>query len=137
MKKTYRELLCLPTFKERFEYLKLSGQVGRETFGSKRYLNQLLYKYPEWRTARRDAIVRDNGCDLAHPDYQITSEPIYVHHINPITIDDILGRNPMVFDLNNLICTIHSTHNAIHYGNASMLPIMPEERRPNDMCPWR
>lgn len=130
-------MMSLPTFEERYEYLRLSGKVSEATFGSRRYLNQMLYKYPEWKRARRDAIVRDNGCDLAHPDRPIGSELIYVHHINPITIDDILERNPMVFDLNNLVCTTHATHNAIHYGDESLLLHDPVERKPFDTCPWR
>lgn len=135
--KSYRELIEIPDFHDRYEYLKLSGQVGDSTFGSRRYLNQMLYKYPEWRSIRNKVIERDKACDLAHPDFEINDQPAYIHHINPITIDDILNRDSKVFDLNNLITTTFDTHQAIHYGSERMLPKLPVERRPNDTCPWR
>lgn len=135
--RSYKRMLQLPTFEERYEYLKLGGKVSEATFGSKRYLNQLLYRQAEWKKVRRDVIIRDNGCDLAFTDRPIGSELIYVHHINPITIDDILERDPIVFDLDNLVCTTFNTHNAIHYGDKSLLLGDPVERKPFDTCPWR
>lgn len=137
MNKSYHEMILLPSFKERYNYLKITGAVGEATFGSHRYLNQLLYKMPEWRKIRNDVIIRDNGCDLAHPDFELGDQSAYIHHINPITIDDILERRPCVFDLDNLISTSFRTHQAIHYGNADQLPKLPIERKPNDTCPWR
>ena len=138
MNKSYEELLSIPTFEGRFDYLKIGGNVGEATFGSHRYLNQILYKMPEWRDARRKVIVRDGAFDLAHPDYEMgEKQPIYVHHINPITIDDILERKPVVLDLNNLIVCSFNTHQAIHYGDESMLPITYlNERRPGDQVLW-
>lgn len=135
--KTYSELILLPTFEERFEYLKLSGGVGMETFGANRYLNQIFYGTPEWKRARRDIIARDEGCDLAHSDRPIGTK-IYVHHINPITVEDILNRRECLFDPENLISISFNTHNAVHYGDASLLiPSSPIERKPFDQAPWR
>lgn len=135
--KTYSECISLLTFEERFEYLKLSGGVGMETFGSSRYLNQIFYGTPEWKRARRDVIARDLGCDLAHEDRPINTK-IYVHHINPITVDDILQRRDFLFDPENLITISFNTHNAVHYGDASLLiPSKPIERKPFDQAPWR
>lgn len=134
--KSYSEVILLPTLEERFEYLKLYGKVGAETFGYDRYLNQILYHDPEWKRIRNDVIIRDNGCDLGVEGHEIHGR-ILVHHINPITIDDVKLRRYCVFDLNNLICTSHDTHNAIHYGDANLLPKNPIERKPNDTCPWR
>ena len=134
--KSYSVVILLPTLEERFNYLKLSGKVGAETFGYDRYLNQILYHDPEWRRIRNDVIIRDNGCDLGVEDYEIKGR-ILVHHINPITIDDVKLRRYCVFDLDNLICTSHDTHNAIHYGDVNLLPKNPIERKPNDTCPWR
>lgn len=134
--KSYSVVILLPTLEERFEYLKLYGKVGAETFGYDRYLNQILYHDPEWKRIRNDVIIRDNGCDLGVEGHEIHGR-ILVHHINPITIDDVKLRRYCVFDLNNLICTSHDTHNAIHYGDANLLPKNPIERKPNDTCPWR
>lgn len=134
--KSYSAVILLPTLEERFEYLKLKGTVGAETFGYDRYLNQILYHDPEWRRIRNDVIIRDNGCDLGVEGYEIHGR-ILVHHINPITIEDVKLRHYCVFDLDNLICTSHDTHNAIHYGDANLLPKNPIERKPNDTCPWR
>lgn len=137
MIRTYSELITLPTFEERFEYLKLSGRVGDETFGRDRYLNQLLYqRSDEWKASRREVILRDNGCDLGCEGYEIYGQ-IIVHHMNPITIDDVMNLDPKVFDPEFLISTMHRTHNAIHYGNADLLITAPIERRKNDTCPWR
>ena len=134
--RTYSELITIPTFEERFEYLKLNGSVGLETFGHDRYLNQILYNSPEWRRFRPEIIVRDNGCDLACEGYEIFGK-ILIHHINPITAQDILNRNPKVFDPENVITTVHNTHNAIHYGDENLLITAPIERSRNETCPWR
>lgn len=134
--KTYSELMTFSTFIERFRYLKIGGAVGRMTFGHDRYLNQILYSSDEWKRFRRDIIVRDNGCDLACPDREIYERAI-VHHINPITVEDVLNRNPMIFDPENVITTFLRTHNAIHYADESILLLDPVERTRNDTCPWR
>lgn len=134
--KTYSELIALPTFEDRFEYLQLKGIVGQETFGFDRYLNQILYSSKEWKSLRNEIIVRDNGCDLALEGFEIHGR-ILIHHINPITIDDVIKRREMVFDPENLICVTHNTHNAIHYGDKSLLITGPIERRANDTCPWK
>ena len=134
--KSYSELITLPTFEERFNYLKIDGSVGKSTFGSKRYLNQVLYKTPEWASVRNKVILRDNACDLGIEDREVVGT-VLVHHINPLTIDDILNRDPKVFDPNNLICVSHITHEAIHYGSTDLLMKKPIERSKNDTCPWR
>ena len=134
--RTYSELITIPTFKERFEYLKLGGQVGVETFGFDRYLNQTLYRSAEWKRFRRDMIIRDNGCDLAMDGYEIVGK-ILVHHIDPLTIEDVLKRHPKIFDPENVICTSLNTHNAIHYGDASLLVTEPIIRTKYDTCPWK
>ena len=134
--KTYQELSELTTFEERFEYLKLSGSVADETFGGNRWVNQMFYRSPEWKQFRDKVIRRDNGCDLGVEGREIFG-PIIIHHLNPITLEDIVARDPKVFDMNNVICTILSTHNAIHYGDKSGVVLDPVERRANDTCPWR
>lgn len=134
--KSYSELIKIPTYKERFEYLKLNGIVGKDTFGYDRYLNQAFYNSPEWRRFRRDIIIRDNGCDLACEGYEIRGK-IILHHINPLTQDDLLNRREVLFDPENIICVTHNTHNAIHYGDANLLITGPIERTANDTCPWR
>ena len=134
--KTYSELVTLPTFKERYEYLRLGGTVGIETFGFDRYLNQTFYKTKEWLSIRDHVIVRDCGCDLAISDREIAGR-ILVHHMNPITIEDILRRSKYLLDPEYLICTMKSTHDAIHYGDSSLLITEPIERTLNDTCPWR
>ena len=134
--KTYSELIALPTYEERFNYLKLEGGVGELTFGFDRYLNQKLYTSQEWKTVRNQVIVRDNGCDLACEGYEIYGK-ILIHHINPITVEDVINRNPIIFDLENLISTTHNTHNAIHYGDENLLIKGPIERTKNDTIPWR
>lgn len=135
-KKRYSELIALPTFQERFEYLKLVGNVGIETFGFDRYLNQTFYKSPEWKTIRDKVIIRDNGCDLGIPGHEIFGK-IYIHHMNPILQEDILDRNPDLMNPEFLICTSHKTHNAIHYGTEDILVVEPIIRSKNDMCPWK
>ena len=137
MNRSYHEAMQIPQFEERFKYLALKGRVGESTFGSKRYLNQMLYQLPDWKSIKQKVIIRDNGCDLAHPDFEIISDKIYVHHINPITIDDILNGSSKVLDLDNLISTSFQTHQAIHYGDESLLPKLPVERSPYDTRPWR
>ena len=136
MTKTYSELITIKTFEDRFEYLRLNGSVGKDTFGHNRYLNQLLYRSAEWKRLRRTIIIRDNGCDLACEGFDIDGR-LLIHHINPITVDDVVARNPIVFDPNNLITTTHNTHNAIHYGDDTLLIVSPIERTKNDTCPWR
>ena len=134
--RSYQELITLKTFDDRFDYLKLNGLVGEDTFGYHRYLNQTLYRSPEWKRLRRDIIIRDNGCDLGLEGYAINSN-ILIHHMNPITIDNIKNRDYIVFDVNNLICVSHETHNAIHYSDENLLFKTPIERAPNDTCPWK
>lgn len=134
--KTYSELITLPTFEERFEYLKLDGIVGAETFGFDRYLNQIFYKTPEWLSTRDEIIVRDNGCDLGIQGREIFGR-ILIHHINPITIEDIENRSWKLFDPENLICTVKNTHDAIHFSDDGLLVKDPIERKRNDTCPWR
>lgn len=134
--RTYRELGRLKTFDERFEYLKLNGFVGEETFGYDRYLNQMLYKSPEWRSLRRDIIIRDNGCDLGLEGYDIQGM-IIVHHMNPISVDDLKDFSSDVINPEYLICVSSLTHKAIHYGDKDLLPQLPIERRPGDTCPWK
>lgn len=136
MNKCYSELITIPTFIERYRYLRLGGKVGEDTFGFDRYLNQIFYKDPEWLRTRDLVIIRDGGCDLAMPDREIRSR-ILVHHINPITKEDIINRDPKLFDLENLISTVKNTHDAIHYGDENLLIIEPIERSQNDTCPWR
>ena len=134
--RTYSELMSLPTFNERFEYLKLDSIVGKETFGFDRYLNQDFYTSYEWRKIRRDVIVRDCGCDLAHPDMEILG-PMIVHHMNPVSIDDILSMSDYLMNPEYLITTCLRTHNAIHYSNLDALNSgLPANRRPNDTSPW-
>lgn len=137
MIRTYSELSQLKTFEERYRYLKLGGIVGQETFGFDRYLNQVFYTSKEWRSVRDKVIIRDNGCDLGIEEYEINGHMILIHHINPITVDDILNREDYIFDPEFLICTTKRTHNAIHYGDESLLPQKPVVRRKNDTCPWR
>ena len=136
--RSYSELMGFDTFEERYEYLKLNGRVGEQTFGSKRYLNQILYKTDRWLSVRDRIIVRDSACDLAIPGRDIRRPSrVLVHHINPITVEDVLNNDPKVFDPDNLITVSHMTHEAIHYGNADLLMKDPIERRPNDTCPWK
>jgi hypothetical protein len=132
---TYSELIQIPTFIDRFRYLKLSASVGEETYGWDRYLNQTLYKSREWRETRERIIIRDDGCDLAHPDYPIGGR-ILIHHLNPITKRDILDRNPLIFDPENLVCISHITHEAVHYGSEDLLMKDPVERTPGDTKLW-
>lgn len=134
--KTYSELITLPTFEERFEYLKIGGKVGVDTFGFDRYLNQIFYRSDEWKSIRDEVIIRDNGCDLGIEGREIYSR-IIVHHMNPITKDDILNRSDFLLNPEFLICTIKLTHDAIHYGDSSILLTEPVIRTKNDTCPWK
>ena len=134
--KTHSECIALPTYLERFEYLKLGGKIGAETFGYDRYLNQTLYRSYEWKRFRRDMIIRDNGMDLAYDGYIIIGT-VLLHHINPITPEDIVNRRPCIFDPENVICVSLNTHNAIHYGDKDLLTLDPIIRTKNDTCPWR
>lgn len=136
MNKTYEELIKLKTFKERYRYLKLSGRIGEETFGFNRYLNQVFYRSKEWKQFRDKIIIRDNGCDLGIDGMEIRNK-ILIHHINPITKKDILERSELLMDENNVICVSHNTHEAIHYGDESLLQDEYIPRRPNDTIPWR
>ena len=134
--KTYSELITLPTFKERYQYLKIGSRVGEETFGFDRYLNQAFYKSEEWLRVRDEVIVRDNGCDLGIEDREIHGR-ILVHHMNPISIEDIKNRSDFLLNPEYLISTTKLTHDAIHYGDENLLPSGPIERTRNDTCPWR
>lgn len=135
--KTYSELITFETFEERYEYLRLDGVVGEETFGFDRYLNQEFYqRSQEWKRIRDLVIIRDQGCDLGIDGREIRGK-IIVHHMNPITKDDLLNRTPFLLDPEYLICTLKSTHDAIHYGDENLLMKGPIERKPNDTCPWR
>ena len=134
--KSYKELIQLKTFDERYEYLRIGGTVGEATFGGERYLNQILYTSHEWRTFRRDIIVRDLGMDMAMEGYEIHGL-IIIHHINPIDVEDVINRNPCIFDPDNVVCVSDRTHKAIHYGDIGLLPSQPIIRRPNDHCPWK
>ena len=136
MIRTYSELITFPTFEERYRYLRLEGKVGEDTFGFDRWLNQSFYKDPEWRAIRDKIIIRDNGCDLGIPGREIYSR-IIVHHMNPITKDDILSRSAFLLNPEYLICTVKNTHDAIHYGDEGLLIKAPIERTKNDTCPWR
>lgn len=134
--KSYSEMCSFSTFIERFNYLKLNGKVGIETFGFDRYLNQVLYCSKEWKRFRRQVIIRDNGCVFGLDGYNINGRLI-VHHINPITLDQIEQRDPMIFSMENVVCVTHNVHEAIHYGDESLIPTDPIIRKPNDTCPWK
>lgn len=133
--RTYKELLTIPNFEDRLKYLSLSGRVGEMTFGGHRVLNQALYRSQEWKRVRREVILRDDGLDLAHPDHPIGSV-IYIHHINPISIEDLIEGCPTVFDLDNLVSVSFGTHQEIHYGGSTNKWTF-QERTPNDTCPWK
>lgn len=134
--RSYSELRQLSTFKERYDYLKLNGRVGAETFGYNRYVNQRFYRSTEWKHIRNQIIIRDNGCDLGVEGYDLHSR-IYIHHLNPMTVDDIDQGRQMILDPDNLICVSFDTHQAIHFGDESLLPQLPIERISGDTCPWR
>ena len=134
--KRYSELILLPTFEERHKYLQLNGVIGDETFGFDRYINQMFYRSQEWKQVRDYVIIRDNGCDLGVKGHEIRGK-ILIHHMNPIGIKDIQQVNKFLLDPEYLITTMLSTHNAIHYGDESLLVKDPIERSKNDTCPWK
>lgn len=134
--RTYSELIAIDSFEERFEYLQLNGSVGCDTFGSLRYLNQALYSSYEWRKFRDRVILRDNGCNMAHPDHMIGGR-IIIHHLNPLTPEEIENRSSSIFSMENVVCVSPILHEAIHYGDKQLLPKDPIERRPYDTCLWR
>ncbi len=136
MIRTYSDLSRINTFKDRYQYLKLNGSVGEETFGFDRFINQRFYRSIEWKTVRDFVIVRDNGCDLGIEGYEIRGK-IFIHHMNPILPKDIENRNEFLLDPEYLISTTHPTHNAIHYGDENLLIQTPIMRTKNDTCPWR
>lgn len=136
MIRSYSELCTLNTFEDRYKYLQLSGAVGKDTFGFDRYLNQIFYRSQEWKSVRDKVIIRDDGCDLGVKGYEIHGR-IYIHHMNPIMLKDIEQRTDLLLNPEYLISTTHSTHNAIHYGDESLLPLVPKERSANDTCPWK
>lgn len=137
IERRYSELLSLKTIKDRYDYLRLSGEVGASTFGSSRFLNQRFYASKEWKDIRREVIIRDCGCDLGIADFEL-GDRATVHHINPITIQDVIDENwDKLLNPENLITTSYLTHKAIHFGNESMLPQLPVERTPGDTCLWR
>ena len=135
--RTYSELSKLKTFEERFEYLRLDGRVGEDTFGFDRIFNQRFYTSQEWRAIRNKVIVRDGGCDLGVPGHDIYGQRIVIHHMNPISLEDLENKSDILLDPEYLITTIHDTHNAIHYGDISRLGVSWYERTPNDTCPWK
>lgn len=138
MNKTYSELSALKTFEDRFLYLEIKGSVGKETFGYRRWINQEFYHSDDWLRFRDQIIIRDEGCDLGVKGFDIIEEPILIHHLNPITWEDIIHRRPCVLDPENVICTRLKTHNAIHYGDESiLLDFIVSERSINDTCPWK
>lgn len=135
MIRTYSELITIPTLQERYEYLALRGSVGRETFGHERWMNQQFYKSHEWRQVRHFVINRDAACDLAVPGWEIFDD-LHIHHMNPMSPDDLIHGNPDIIDPEFLITTTHTTHNAIHYGTDRHLPRQIVERRPGDTKLW-
>lgn len=135
--RTYKELSRLTTFEDRFNYLKLNGQVGKDTFGFDRIFNQRFYKSREWQAVRDFVMIRDNGCDLGIEGHEIHGQHIIIHHINPISLDDIANSSEFLLNPEYLITTIHNTHNAIHYGDEKLLITTPIERSRNDTCPWK
>lgn len=136
MTRTYSELLRIPSFRERYEYLRLDGQVGVETFGFDRFINQKFYRSKEWKSIRDYVIVRDNGCDLAMDGFDVRGR-IYIHHMNPILLRDIVDQTEFLLNPDYLITTTFNTHQAIHYGDESLLVTEPILRTKNDTCPWK
>lgn len=134
--RTYSELIKLLTLAERFDYLKLGGVIGEDTFGFERYLNQNFYRSAVWKKIRNQVIIRDNGCEMGLEDYPISGR-IIIHHMNPVDSDDIIHQRDILLNPEFLICVGNQTHNAIHYGSIDLLPQDPIERKPNDTCPWK
>lgn len=135
--KTYSELSQFTTFIDRFNYLKLSGRVGEDTFGFDRIFNQMFYSSKEWKDIRNYVIVRDNGCDLGIDGYEIAAQRVIIHHMNPISLEDIDRRTDILLNPDYLITTTHATHNAIHYGDENQIVSGPVIRTKNDTCPWK
>lgn len=135
--RTYTELSKLKTFEERFEYLRLDGQVGKETFGFDRIFNQNFYRSVEWKRVRDQVIIRDCGCDLGVLGHEIYGQRILIHHMNPISLEDLERRSEILMNPEYLITTTHNTHQAIHYGDEDLLIKLPRERTKNDTCPWK
>lgn len=137
--KSYSELIRYSSFEDRLNYLMLHGSVGFDTFGFDRYLNQAFYKSREWQIVKNQIILRDGACDLGVPGYEIPDGvPVFIHHINPITADDVKNHNPILLDPENLITTVFKTHQIIHYGlQNNSQPSLSIDRTPNDTCPWR
>ena len=133
--RSYRELIRLDNFEERYNYLRLYGMVGQDVFGFDRYINQAFYSSKKWRSTRSEVIIRDNGCDLAIPDREIGGT-IFIHHINPITLEMFENDDPLLFDLDNLVCVSRETHQAIHYGDESLLIKDYSPRQPGDTKLW-
>lgn len=134
--KSYSDLIKIDSYEDRYEYLKETGKVGEDTFGYRRYLNQQFYRSNEWKKIRNQVIIRDEGCDMGHPDHPIAGA-IYIHHMVPLTPEDIETHSQFLVDPEYLICVSYATHSAIHYGNSDLLPSAAAERSPNDTCPWR
>lgn len=134
--RTYSELITFPTFEERYQYLRLNGSVGRETFGFDRYMNQFFYRSLEWKKVRNEVIARDNGCDLGVEGREIFGR-VLIHHMNPISPEDIRDRSDLLLNPEFLITTVHNTHQAIHYGDESLLILPPIQRTRHDTCPWK
>lgn len=132
----YSELSKLKTFEERYRYLKLDGTVGEDTFGFDRYLNQVFYRSRRWKDVRNQVIIRDCGCDLGIDGRDIHGR-IIIHHMNPIGLKDLEHESENLLNPEYLICVTHNTHNAIHYGDESLLQLDPVERTANDTCPWK
>mgnify|MGYP001657807897 FL=1 len=138
MIRTYDELMSFKTYEERIRYLRVKQKVAKETFGPNRYLNQAFYKSPEWLSIRNRVIIRDLGCDLGLEGYEINDEPVYIHHMNPITEEDIINRSEFLLNPKYLICVTKATHDLIHYGSDILLQSsIIQERRENDTCPWK
>lgn len=137
MIRSYTELSRLQTFEERFEYLRLDGEVGKDTFGFDRIFNQRFYSSMDWKRIRDKVIIRDNGCDLGVEGHGIYGQRIVIHHLNPISLEDLEHRTEILLNPEYLITTIHSTHNAIHYGDIDLIVRAPIERIKNDTCPWK
>lgn len=134
----YSELIRLYTIEDRFNYLKIAASVGESTFGFSRYLNQALYRSKEWKDFKREMVIRDKACDMALEGWDIPEGAILVlHHINPLTLEDVENRSDALFDPENVVCVSDRTHRAIHYGDISLINTLPIERRPNDTCPWK
>lgn len=134
--RTYSELITISDYEDRFRYLKLNGSVGTDTFGFDRWFNQQFYRSKEWKSLREKIIIRDNGCDLAMPGFEIHSK-IIIHHMNPISLNDIFEMTDYLINPDYLICVSHNTHNAIHYGDENLLDRLPIERKINDTCLWK